>query len=117
MLSSTYVDPCSSIQSYSNSNSSYQPASCYRPLQQLYKTVYAPVCGNNTTAMNIACICRPAERYKTINMTYGSFYYDNALSTERNQVINYDKAIFARCYDNNGNRSGYQTSDKSRTRK
>jgi hypothetical protein len=117
MFSSTYnttTDPCSSIHSYTNGNNYYQPANCYRPLQQLYKTVYSPVCENNSTTMNIACICRPAERYKTTNMTYGSFYYDNSLSTEKNQVINYDKATFARCYDNNRNRLGYQTSDNNR---
>ncbi len=123
MFSSTYnnnTNPCSSILSNTNGNSnytnnySYQPANCYRPLQQLYKTVYSPMDGKNSSTMNIACICRPAERYKTTNMTYGSFYYDNSLSTEKNQAINYDKAAFARCYDNNRNKQGYQTSENNR---
>ncbi len=63
--------------------------------------------GKNASSMNIECICRPAERYKTTNMTYGSFYYDNSASTEKNLAINYDKAAFARCYDNNRNKMGY----------
>jgi hypothetical protein len=94
----------------------YGPANCYRPLQQLYKTVYSPIQGNNALAMNIACICRPAERYKTTNMTYGSFYYDKSLSTEKNHAINYDKAAFARCYDNNINKTGYQSTGNNRTK-
>lgn len=50
-------------------------------------------------------------------MTYGSFYYENSLSTEKNQVINYDKAIFARCYDQNKiNMANTSTKDKNCTK-
>lgn len=119
---SNNTNPCSSILSsisgtnnWTNNNlNNYGPANCYRPLQQLYKTVYSPMYGNNSSHMNIACICRPAERYKTTNMTYGSFYYDNSMSTEKNQAINYDKAAFARCYDNNKNKMGYQSTGNNR---
>ena len=107
------TNPCSSFLSSTNTNSNYGPANCYRPLQQLYKTVYSPTNGNTSSPMTIECICRPAERYKTTNMTYGSFYYDNSLSTEKNLAINYDKAAFARCYDNNRLKMGYSSKDKN----
>ena len=111
------IVPCSSILSKTNNNcNSYQPANCYRPLQQLYKTVYSPLYESNAPTMNIACICRPAERYKTTNMTYGSFYYDNSLSMDKNRVINYDKAAFARCYDNTRDRLGYHSKNSNRRR-
>lgn len=108
-------NPCSTMlsQSATSNNNNYGPANCYRPLQQLYKTVYSPMCTNNSSSMKIECICRPAERYKTTNMTYGSFYYDNSLSREKNHVINYDKAAFARCYDNNMKKNGYQSMENS----
>lgn len=120
----TTIVPCSSILSNGNETNTHanknsnncQPANCYRPLQQLYKTVYTPIGGNSTSTMNIACICRPAERYKTTNMTYGSFYYDNSLPTDRNLAVNYDKAAFARCYDNTRNQLGYPTGGHDRTR-
>jgi hypothetical protein len=114
------TNPCSTMFSSSNANNNlnnYGSANCFRPVQQLYKTVYTPMSGTNSAHMNITCICHPAERYKTTNMTYGSFYYDNSLSTEKaekNQAINYDKAAFARCYDNNRNKLGYQTSENNR---
>jgi hypothetical protein len=55
---------------------------CYRPLQQLYKTVY----GNNSS--DFACISRPsAERYKTTNMTYGSFHYNNWVFIQKNRPV------------------------------
>jgi hypothetical protein len=118
---STYdnTNPCSSILSNTNDTNNnnlnnYDPAHCYRPLQQLYKTVYTPMNGKNSSHMNIACICRPAERYKTTNMTYGSFYYDDSMSTEKNQAINYDKAAFARCYDNKKNKMGYSSTSNNR---
>jgi len=115
------TNPCSTMLSNTNGNSNstnnnltnYGSANCYRPLQQLYKTVYSPMSGNNSSPMNVACICRPAERYKTTNMTYGSFYYDKTMSTEKNHATNYDKAAFARCYDNN-NKMGYQSISNSR---
>jgi len=115
-------NPCSTIFSSANANNNlnnYDSANCYRPLQQLYKTIYTPMSGTNSVHMNIACICRPAERYKTTNMTYGSFYYDNSLSTEKtekNQAINYDKAAFARCYDNSINTTGYQSLGNNRAK-
>ena len=73
---------CSSLYNQTNpcdANSQSQRASCFRPLQQLYKTVYCPDNGNKSSPMVVACICRPSERYKTTNMTYGSFYYDQSL--------------------------------------
>jgi hypothetical protein len=108
-----YPNPCSTILSNINGNTNnyynQRPANCWRPLQQLYKTVYSPTYGNNPSQMNFACICRPAERYKTTNMTYGSFYYDDSLSAQKNEVVDsqrnraldYDRSIFARCYGNN----------------
>jgi hypothetical protein len=107
----------------SNNYINQRPSNCYRPLQQLYKTVYSPTNGNNLSQMNIACICRPAERYKTTNMTYGSFYYDdsistqkNGVSTQRNGVLDYDRAIFARCYGDN-NKYGSQSGSTNRAKK
>jgi hypothetical protein len=71
----------------------------YRPLQQLYKTVYSPMYGNNSTRIKFACIYRPSERYKTTNMTYGSFYYNNWTFIQKNRPVNYDKQRSVRCYD------------------
>jgi hypothetical protein len=79
----------------------YRSSNCYRPLQQLYKTMYSPAGGNNSSRMDFACICQPAERYKTANMTYGSFHYNNWAFMQKNRPINYDRALFERCYDNN----------------
>ncbi|UJR36516.1 hypothetical protein I4U23_029237 [Adineta vaga] len=103
------INPCQTMfsstngcnNSINNNTNDCTPSSCFRPLQQLYKTIYSSDCGNTPTNRTIACICRPAERYKTTNMSYGSFYYDNQISTQKDRVLNYDRAIFARCYDNN----------------
>ncbi|CAF0734999.1 unnamed protein product [Adineta steineri] len=109
MFSYNYTNPCNN----EITNNCY-PSSCYRPLQQIYKTTYSPMYGNNNASnVNLACICRPAERYKTTNMSYGSFYYDNQLSTQKDRALNYDRAIFARCYDNN-KKMGYQTMNNDR---
>jgi hypothetical protein len=105
-----YTNPCSTILAYNNGSNNWinsnncGPSNCYRPLQQLYKTVYGPTNGNNFSQMNIACICRPAERYKTTNMTYGSFYYDKSASMQKNRPIDRDRALFAKCLDNNNKR-------------
>lgn len=129
IMFSSNSNPCASYLSSSSNQYYSRPANCYRPLQQLYKTVNSScdcdktLSSSSRTAagkagpMQIACICRPAERYKTTNMTYGSFYYENSLSTEKNQVINYDKAIFARCYDQNKiNMANTSTKDKNCTK-
>ncbi len=86
-------------------------SSCYRPLQQLYKTIYSPMYENNPSNVNFACICRPAERYKTTNMSYGSFYYDNQISTQKDRVFDYDRAIFVQCYDNKKKMGNQSTSN------
>lgn len=98
-----------------NLNNDCRPSSCFRPLQQLYKTEYSPMYGNNPSNINFACICRPAERYKTTNMSYGSFYYDNQISTQKDRVLNYDRAIFAQCYENK-KKLGYQSIGKDRVK-
>ncbi|CAF4252369.1 unnamed protein product, partial [Adineta steineri] len=109
MFSYNYTNPCNN--EINNNSNNCCPSSCYRPLQQIYKTTYSPMYGNNNASnVNLACICRPAERYKTANMSYGSFYYDNQLSTQKDRALNYDRAIFARCYDNN-KKMGYQTAN------
>ncbi|CAF1234746.1 unnamed protein product [Adineta ricciae] len=91
------------------------PSSCFRPLQLLYKTVYSSNCDKIASNPTIACICRPAERYKTTNMSYGNFYYDNQLSTQKDRVLNYDRAIFARCYENK-KRAEHQSKNNDRAK-
>ncbi|CAF1594937.1 unnamed protein product [Rotaria sp. Silwood1] len=78
----------------------YRSSSCYRPLQQLYKTIYSPICKNRSSHINFACICRPSERYKTTNMTYGSFHYNNWAFVQKNRPITYDRELFVQCYEN-----------------
>ncbi|CAF3670981.1 unnamed protein product [Rotaria socialis] len=78
----------------------YRSSNCYRPLQQLYKTVYSPMCENRSSRMNFACICRPAERYQTANMSYGSFHYNNWAYMQKTRPINYDRELFIQCYEN-----------------
>lgn len=85
---------------YNRCTGVYRSSNCYRPLQQLYKTVYSPMCDNRSSTMNFACICRPAERYKTTNMTYGSFHYNNWAYMQKNRPINYDRELFIQCYEN-----------------
>lgn len=66
--------------------SSYNRIKCYRPLQQIYKTVYSPSCGlTNSLGISSVCITQPLERYKTTNMTYGSFHYNNWAFIQKNR--------------------------------
>ena len=93
-----YVEPCVSIFPSRNIGSSdkhrvrtstpYRSSGTFRPLQQIYKTVYSPSSGNNSSPFTSACICRPAERYKTANMTYGSFHYNNWKFMQKNRPVN-----------------------------
>jgi len=71
---------------FSNKTNPYRnnQTKCYRPLQQLYKKVY----GINSSDINFACISRPSERYKTTNMTYGSFHYNNWAFIQKNRSVN-----------------------------
>lgn len=108
-----YSNCCNS--SLNNNTNENTPSSCFRPLQLLYKTVYSSNCDKIASNPTIACICRPAERYKTTNMSYGSFYYDNQLSTRKDRVLNYDRAIFARCYENK-KRAEHQSKNNDRTK-
>jgi len=111
MFSYNSTNPCSTILSYNNGNMNNRcSSSCYRPLQQLYKTIYSSMHENNSSNVNFACICRPAERYKTTNMSYGSFYYDNQISTQKDRVFDYDRAIFVQCYDNKKKMGNQSTS-------
>ena len=111
---SNNLDPCSAVLPYPNHGDSLTPdtrsgqnsgssrsSKCYRPLQQLYKTIYSPTSGNASSPINFACICRPSERYKTTNMTYGSFHYNNWAFIQKNRPVNYDTQLFTRSYDNN----------------
>lgn len=63
----------------------------YRPLQQIFKTIPSPIYGNTSSPINFTCISRPSEKYKTTNMTYGSFHYDNWSFVQKNRSINYDR--------------------------
>jgi hypothetical protein len=54
-----------------------------RPLQQIYKTIYSPLYENNCSRIR-----HPLERYKTSNMTYGNFYYNNWAFVQKNRWIN-----------------------------
>lgn len=90
------ADPCAPRQndaSRLSKSNYYQSSLCYRPLQQLYKTMYSPVQGTQASPFNRACICRPSERYTTTNMTYGSFYYNNWSFIQKN------RSGVARCED------------------
>jgi hypothetical protein len=92
-----YVDPCTSVFPARNIGSSekrrvrappcYRLSASFRPLQQMYKTVYSPSSGNGSSPFTSACICRPAERYKTANMTYGSFHYNNWKFMQKNRPM------------------------------
>ena len=77
----------------------YRSSNCYRPLQQLYKTTYSPLCENRSAPINFACICRPSERYQTTNMSYGNFHYNNWAFMQKHRPINYDRRLFMQCYD------------------
>ena len=100
-----YSNPFSTALFYkkikSNKLNNYCISNCYRPLQQLYKTTYRPIYGNDSSNVHIACLCCPSERFKTTNMTYGNFYYNPWISKQIYRPINYDKSIFMQCYDNN----------------
>lgn len=108
--SNSNTNPCMTMLPYCNNqktndqhnrkSGTYRSSNCYRPLQQIYKTVYSPVCGNRSSRMDFACICRPSERYKTTNMSYGSFHYNNWAFMQKNRPINYDRQLFIECYDN-----------------
>jgi hypothetical protein len=98
--------------SYRNKNNNQ--SKCYRPLQQLYKIVYSPIYGR----IDFACIDRPSERYKTTNMTYGSFHYDNWTFIQKNRRVNCDKKMNSkkdRAFDSNENRL-YTSSPKRKNR-
>jgi hypothetical protein len=104
--SSNNIDRCSSIRPYRNNqyrqtSGTSRSSKCYRPLQQLYKTVYSPTSGNNSSPINFACISRPSDQYKTTNMTYGSFHYNNWAFVQKNRRVNYDTKLSTRCYNNN----------------
>jgi hypothetical protein len=68
----------------------------YRPLQQLYQTIY----GNDPSRINFVCLRRPSEKYKTTNMTYGSFHYDNWAFIQKNRRVNYNPDHSERRCDN-----------------
>jgi hypothetical protein len=96
------MDSCNTILSYRNNSSNsniYRSSKYYRPLQQIYKTVYSPIYGNKSLPINFACISRPLERYKTTNMSYGSFHYDNWAFIQKNRSVNYNRKQFVRCYE------------------
>ncbi|CAF3633029.1 unnamed protein product [Rotaria sordida] len=94
----------------------YRSSNCYRPLQQLYKTIYSPICGNRSSHINFACICRPSERYKTTNMAYGSFHYNNWAFVQKNRPINYDRELFVQCYENRKNQQKLNCQEKCNNR-
>jgi hypothetical protein len=120
------TNPCNAKLSYDNNSNNRtinnhhgnksRSSNCYRPLQHLYKTIYSPTDGNNSSQMNLACICHPLERYKTANMTYGSFHYNNWAFMQKNRPINTDRQLFARCYDNNNKQPKINTKSNCNNR-
>ncbi|UJR09585.1 hypothetical protein I4U23_013820 [Adineta vaga] len=78
----------------------YRSSNCFRPLQHLYKTTYQ----NNHVRVR-----HPSERYKTTNMTYGSFHYNNWAFIQKNRSVKYSKELSVRC---NKQPCSSNTSDK-----
>ncbi|CAF0903276.1 unnamed protein product [Adineta steineri] len=102
-IRSPNINPCNGVSLYHNNSNcrnqnlkTSRSPKYYRPLQHLYKTTYSPVNGSNLTRIDFSSVNRPSEKYKTTNMTYGSFHYNNWAFRQKNRPMKYDRQPLTR---------------------